>query len=217
MIAAGSYTCPRCKARIQELPSQCHVCQLVLISSPHLARSYHHLFPVKLYVELEAAEIARLAAAATANGSSNGGSSAKSNGDGMDVDMAGSSGRDGRDDVAALVAAPWQEAGPGLQCFGCLRPLWGAAAADGTEEDEGLERGGMVLRCPSCRQLFCFECDAYVHESLHNCPGCECACVALEDEGGGTAAGEGGASQQQQRPRSNGHVAAAAGGNAAAT
>ena len=30
----------------QELPSQCNVCKLTLVSSPHLARSYHHLFPV---------------------------------------------------------------------------------------------------------------------------------------------------------------------------
>ena len=21
--------------------------------------------------------------------------------------------------------------------------------------------------------MFCYECDNYVHESLHNCPGCE--------------------------------------------
>lgn len=21
--------------------------------------------------------------------------------------------------------------------------------------------------------MFCFDCDAYIHESLHNCPGCE--------------------------------------------
>jgi transcription initiation factor TFIIH subunit 2 len=32
-----------------------------------------------------------------------------------------------------------------------------------------------VLRCPRCRQCFCFRCDTYVHEALHNCPGCECA------------------------------------------
>lgn len=23
------------------------------------------------------------------------------------------------------------------------------------------------------RRLFCFDCDAYLHERLHNCPGCE--------------------------------------------
>lgn len=42
----GGYTCPRCKARVCELPTECRICGLTLVSSPHLARSYHHLFPV---------------------------------------------------------------------------------------------------------------------------------------------------------------------------
>lgn len=27
--------------------------------------------------------------------------------------------------------------------------------------------------CPKCKQYFCLDCDIYIHESLHNCPGCE--------------------------------------------
>ncbi|KAK3022437.1 hypothetical protein RJ639_047667, partial [Escallonia herrerae] len=42
----GGYTCPRCKTRICELPTECRICGLTLVSSPHLARSYHHLFPI---------------------------------------------------------------------------------------------------------------------------------------------------------------------------
>ena len=30
----------------------CHVCSLTLVSSPHLARSYHHLFPVPAFEPL---------------------------------------------------------------------------------------------------------------------------------------------------------------------
>lgn len=32
-----------------------------------------------------------------------------------------------------------------------------------------------ILRvaCPKCKQHFCVDCDIYIHESLHNCPGCE--------------------------------------------
>ena len=52
LLKAGGYTCPQCKARVAELPSLCHVCGLSLVSSPHLARSYHHLFPVKPFAEL---------------------------------------------------------------------------------------------------------------------------------------------------------------------
>ena len=30
----------------------------------------------------------------------------------------------------------------------------------------------MKFRCTGCEEVFCFECDHYVHEELHNCPGC---------------------------------------------
>lgn len=50
-VGAG-YTCPRCKARVCELPTECRICGLTLISSPHLARSYHHLFPIVPFDEV---------------------------------------------------------------------------------------------------------------------------------------------------------------------
>jgi len=52
ILRAGAYVCPRCEARVEELPAECHVCGLTLVASPHLARSYHHLFPVKPFQEL---------------------------------------------------------------------------------------------------------------------------------------------------------------------
>lgn len=48
----GGYTCPRCKARICELPTECCICGLTLVSSPHLARSYHHLFPIRPFDDI---------------------------------------------------------------------------------------------------------------------------------------------------------------------
>jgi transcription initiation factor TFIIH subunit 2 len=27
-------------------------------------------------------------------------------------------------------------------------------------------------QCPNCKNWFCFDCDLFIHESLHNCPGC---------------------------------------------
>lgn len=53
----GGFTCPRCKARVCELPTQCHICGLTLVSSPHLARSYHHLFPVPPFEEVAASAL----------------------------------------------------------------------------------------------------------------------------------------------------------------
>jgi transcription factor Ssl1 len=50
-----------CRSRVAELPGACHVCGLTLVSSPHLARSYHHLFPVCAFDEVPPAEVARLA------------------------------------------------------------------------------------------------------------------------------------------------------------
>jgi transcription initiation factor TFIIH subunit 2 len=32
---------------------ECKACGLTLVSAPHLARSYHHLFPVDSFKELE--------------------------------------------------------------------------------------------------------------------------------------------------------------------
>lgn len=48
----GGYTCPRCKARVCDLPTECCICGLTLVSSPHLARSYHHLFPIAPFDEV---------------------------------------------------------------------------------------------------------------------------------------------------------------------
>ncbi|XVF47131.1 hypothetical protein PTKIN_Ptkin03bG0084400 [Pterospermum kingtungense] len=48
----ADYTCPRCEARVCELPPECRVCGLTLVSSPHLARSYHHLFPIAPFDEV---------------------------------------------------------------------------------------------------------------------------------------------------------------------
>ncbi|EIE24534.1 transcription factor TFIIH, 44 kDa subunit, partial [Coccomyxa subellipsoidea C-169] len=111
-LSSGGFTCPRCKARVVDLPCSCHICGLTLISSPHLARSYHHLFPVKAFTE-------------------------------------GDSGA--------------------VSCYACLADLEPSSL-----DDDAPGEVGVVVRCPDCCQLFCFDCDAFIHETLHNCPGCLC-------------------------------------------
>jgi len=103
----GEYVCPRCSGRIDELPSQCPVCRLTLVSSPHLARSYHHLFPVPAFAEYA---------------------------------------HDEKTDGAA-------------ECKACLAPITGTDLAS---------------KCEQCSNVFCFACDCYIHEKLHNCPFCAC-------------------------------------------
>ncbi|KAJ7560332.1 hypothetical protein O6H91_04G124700 [Diphasiastrum complanatum] len=114
----GGYTCPRCKARVCELPTECFICGLTLVSSPHLARSYHHLFPVPVFEEVP-----------------------------LDAKFSG---------IQELSKV----------CYGCqqLLPLAGSKVT------------GVRLVCPRCNKHFCFDCDVYIHESLHNCPGCESFC-----------------------------------------
>eukprot|EP00818_Percolomonas_sp_WS_P005628 CAMPEP_0117450464 /NCGR_PEP_ID=MMETSP0759-20121206/8481_1 /TAXON_ID=63605 /ORGANISM="Percolomonas cosmopolitus, Strain WS" /LENGTH=414 /DNA_ID=CAMNT_0005242985 /DNA_START=71 /DNA_END=1312 /DNA_ORIENTATION=+ len=51
-VTPGGYICPRCASKYCHLPSKCKICSLMLVSSPHLARSFHHLFPVDDFVDL---------------------------------------------------------------------------------------------------------------------------------------------------------------------
>lgn len=49
IMKSEGYLCPRCLSKVCDIPTDCPVCDLVIVSAPHLARSYHHLFPVKPY------------------------------------------------------------------------------------------------------------------------------------------------------------------------
>ena len=48
----GGYLCSRCGSKVCSLPATCPVCDLTLILSTHLARSYHHLFPLRNWAEV---------------------------------------------------------------------------------------------------------------------------------------------------------------------
>eukprot|EP00873_Tetraselmis_striata_P022827 jgi/Tetstr1/443091/TSEL_031147.t1 len=128
-LKSGGFTCPKCHARVEELPCECHVCGLTLVSSPHLARSYHHLFPVQPFNEVSgSAEDSQPASSALA-----------------------------RDAVM----------GPDARCYACFMELTHSPAGGDAESI-------ITVVCPQCRNLFCYHCDAFIHEGLHNCPGCEC-------------------------------------------
>jgi len=101
----SGYSCPRCSSKSCELPTECQICNLSLVSSPHLARSYHHLFPIPMFQEVN-----------------------------------------------------WRNLGGDFSCYGCLIPPTSSS---------------LYFTCPRCKQSFCLDCDLLIHESLHNCPGCE--------------------------------------------
>lgn len=51
-LKSEGFICPRCLSKVCNVPTDCDVCGLMIVSSPHLARSYHHLFPVKPFEAL---------------------------------------------------------------------------------------------------------------------------------------------------------------------
>lgn len=56
-LSLGGYFCPQCRGKYTELPVECKVCGLTLVLAPHLARSFHHLFPLQVFTETAVAEI----------------------------------------------------------------------------------------------------------------------------------------------------------------
>ncbi|XP_025000553.1 general transcription factor IIH subunit 2 isoform X3 [Gallus gallus] len=102
-LTLDGYFCPQCRAKYSELPVECKICGLTLVSAPHLARSYHHLFPLDAFQEI-----------------------------------------------------PLEEYQGERYCQGCQAEI----------KDQN------VYICKTCKNAFCVECDVFVHDSLHCCPGC---------------------------------------------
>ena len=228
-LALTAYVCPRCRSRCSDLPSDCAVCGLRLILAPHLARTFHHLFPVRPFEELD--EGAVIAAPAddgdvVRNGETSEDGAVNGNGKRALEPDGPISGTRGLEALPALSTSSFTPAsapsssstfvvtsstrvrpepgeekkddddepgaadstaatttttttkeitiGPSLvarsddcdrACLGCLR-IVGCRPANG--EDEAPLR----FRCPDCGSVFCADCDAFLHETLHNCPGC---------------------------------------------
>ncbi|KAI6125727.1 Ssl1-like-domain-containing protein [Pisolithus croceorrhizus] len=117
-LKSEGFLCPRCMAKVCDVPTDCDICGLMIVSSPHLARSYHHLFPVKPYEAVTSLEY-----------------TSKST----------------------------------TTCHACARPF--PAAHSSGAVTEGLSPLGRY-RCPDCHHDFCTECDVFVHDVVHCCPGC---------------------------------------------
>lgn len=131
-IKSEGFICPRCKVKLCDVPTDCDVCGLMIVSSPHLARSYHHLFPVQGYRPV------------------------------MSMTQENPAG------------VPAQ-----LACHGCSLPFplrtLDSSANGGDAGDAAAADGISPLgryRCPKCAKDFCSDCDVFVHDALHVCPGC---------------------------------------------
>ena len=53
-----------------------------------------------------------------------------------------------------------------------------APASASAEDPHAPRPEPLRFQCPDCGHLFCADCDAYLHEAVHNCPGCLCAGAA---------------------------------------
>lgn len=52
-LKSSGFICPRCGSKLCDVPTDCLICGLTVVSSPHLARSYRHLFPVANWKEID--------------------------------------------------------------------------------------------------------------------------------------------------------------------
>uniref|UniRef100_A0A914UQ41 TFIIH C1-like domain-containing protein n=1 Tax=Plectus sambesii TaxID=2011161 RepID=A0A914UQ41_9BILA len=50
----SGYFCPQCGAKYCNVPIECRLCHLTLVSAPQLARAYQHLVPLPTFEEIDA-------------------------------------------------------------------------------------------------------------------------------------------------------------------
>ncbi|WRT70048.1 uncharacterized protein IL334_007042 [Kwoniella shivajii] len=123
LLKKGGYLCPRCGSKLCDVPTDCEVCGLMVVSSPHLARSFWFLFPVANYGVLAVEEVMDSSTSDTCAG--------------CDVEFP---------DVTSIEEGVAQV-------------------------EDGVSPTGRY-RCAKCRNDFCADCDLYIHDTLHTCPGC---------------------------------------------
>ncbi|KAF2755362.1 TFIIH basal transcription factor complex, subunit SSL1 [Pseudovirgaria hyperparasitica] len=143
-LTRGGYTCSRCMAKVCSLPSTCPSCHLTLILSTHLARSYHHLFPLRNWVEVSWQRALKKGSVQCTG--------CLTAFPPVPADMRDSKGKgkvtNGNHESNGVNGAVRQE------------------KVEGASESSRYE-------CETCGEHFCIDCDLFCHEVVHNCPGCQ--------------------------------------------
>jgi transcription initiation factor TFIIH subunit 2 len=145
------YLCTRCSTRVCKLPTDCPACGLTLILSTHLARSYHHLFPLRNWVVVSWAAAVKSRACFSCQAPfpepPRTAPRIKIKGKGAETNATAASARtNGTENGAATTAKK--------------------------AEIKGVSESGRYA-CEVCGHHFCIDCDLYAHEVIHNCPGCQ--------------------------------------------
>lgn len=141
------YLCTRCSTKVCRLPAECPACGLTLILSTHLARSYHHLFPLRNWVTIPWSEASRSTACYACltpfpQVPKSQAAKAVTKGKEKERERAG-------DRTAMTMAKPEQ-----------------------AKELARISESGRYA-CEVCGNHFCIDCDVFAHEVVHNCPGCQ--------------------------------------------
>ena len=167
-IQRGGYPCSRCSAKVCSLPTTCPACGLTLILSPHLARSYHHLFPLRGWVEVSWERAVQVGS----------------------TQCKGCLSPLPEVPKAALKTLARRK----KRRLKRMREKMGLSAVDAgkdadandNDDDEKEDDGNIAplpakvegasessrYECESCGSHFCIDCDVFCHEVVHNCPGC---------------------------------------------
>ncbi|CAK7564216.1 MAG: hypothetical protein SEPTF4163_002103 [Sporothrix epigloea] len=165
------YACTRCRTKVCRLPAECPACGLTLILSTHLARSYHHLFPLRNWVVVPwvAAAVAVRDRGTTAcyaclapfpdlppleklrelEAQARGGQ------------------KTGARDASGTSVVSRQDGGASAVSTAANGP-----AAALSSQLKGVSESSRYA-CEVCGNHFCIDCDVFAHEVVHNCPGCQ--------------------------------------------
>jgi transcription initiation factor TFIIH subunit 2 len=146
-LTTGGYTCSRCSAKVCSLPVTCPSCGLTLLLSTHLARSYHHLFPLRNWAEVSWRR-------AREKGSRECTACLSAFPEPPPVEHDGENGENGTTDQEMVDRDAAQR-----------RQLE-------EESDEQKASESSRYECRVCENHFCVDCDMFCHTVLHNCPGC---------------------------------------------
>ncbi|KJR87007.1 transcription initiation factor TFIIH subunit 2 [Sporothrix schenckii 1099-18] len=177
------YACTRCRTKVCRLPAECPACGLTLILSTHLARSYHHLFPLRNWsvVSWVAAAAAVRQRGATACHAClvpfpdlppperlrelQAAADADADADAGDKERSGDA---GADTAGGRPTQKQQGTAGAAQIDASTDP----AAAALNNQLKGVSESSRYA-CEVCGHHFCIDCDVFAHEVVHNCPGCQ--------------------------------------------
>ncbi|KAL8806988.1 MAG: hypothetical protein Q9182_000969 [Xanthomendoza sp. 2 TL-2023] len=168
---SGGYLCSRCSSKVCSLPTTCPACSLTLILSTHLARSYHHLFPLQNWKTVSWSRASSDThwhktlcfgcqtpfpthpTTTTATTTS------------KHLPIAKLPTKPPLSDARNAESASTDPS------TAFLHNTSTRAATKKREDDQTVSESGRYA-CGSCGEFFCVDCDVFCHEIVHNCPGC---------------------------------------------